>query len=80
MSFLKQLFLKNNNSALKAKLPDRSDPIRSDPIRSPIRSEILSDPQSDPESDPGFVNGRLQCCGVAICVCVCVESQRAVLR
>ena len=67
MSFLKQLFLKNNNSALKAKIPVRSDPIR-------------SDPESDPESDPGFVNGRLQCCGVAICVCVCVESQRAVLR
>ena len=51
VSFLKQLLLKNNNSA-------DTNPIRSDPIRSLIRSEIWSDPESVPESYPGFVNCR----------------------
>ena len=51
VALLKQLFLKNNNSA-------DTNPIRSDPESDPIRSEIWSHPQSDPESDAGFVNGR----------------------
>ena len=58
---IKQLF-SNNSSAPKAKIPVRSDPIRSDPQSDPIRSGVRSDPIRSPirskQSDPGFVNGH----------------------
>ena len=58
-AIVKTAFSQNNNFAPKAKIPVRSDPIRSG-VRSGIRSGIRSNQESDPESDPGFVNGHYQ--------------------